>query len=426
MLAIKLIRANPDAVTRHLAVRGVDSSETIQRMLEEDQSRRELQHQLDELRAEVKRSSTAPPGSSGRARVRSIKPKMRILERDIRSAQMAMRELNLTLPNLPAAAVLEGGDSGTAREVRTWGDPSSALGDPRPHWELGPALGLDIEAGTRMSGSRFYVLRDQLARLEIALAAFMMDRHVERFGYRAVIPPFAVGRRAMFNCGQLPKFTDGVYHAPDDDLYFIPTAESALASLHQDEILRLEQLPLRYVAWSPCFRRESGSAGQDTRGILRVHQFTKCELFWFTRPERSYDDLESLVSHAESILQDLELPYRVVLLPAGDMGFAAAMTYDLEVWLPGQKTYREISSCSNVEAFQARRAGTRYRTGAGEKPRFVHMLNGSGLAVGRTMIALLENHQREDGSVHLPALLRPYMRDADRLEPRPAAEVSTV
>jgi len=301
--------------------------------------------------------------------------------------------------------------------LRPGGTPGTFDFPPREHWEIGEALGiLDFEAARRISGARFVVYRDLGARLDRALAAFMLDMHVYR-GYREVFTPFVVQRDCMVGTGQLPKFAEEAYVATDD-LYLIPTAEVPVTNLHRGEILEASQLPIRYAAWSACFRREAGSHGKDVKGMTRVHQFQKVELVKFVTPETSYEEHEALVRDAEEVLIRLELPYRVVSLCTGDLGFAAARCYDIEVWLPGQNAWREISSCSNFEDFQARRAGIRYRPGPGEKPRLVHTLNGSGLAIGRTIIALLENGQQADGSVRIPPALRPYLGGSDTIGPR--------
>jgi len=299
--------------------------------------------------------------------------------------------------------------------VRRHGEPRTFAFDPKPHWDLGPALGiLDFERATRMSGARFSVLLGGGARLARALINFMLDLHTREHGYKEVEPPFLVNANALRGTGNLPKFEQDLFKiAGDWDLFLIPTAEVPLANLHRDEILDGRVLPLSYTAYTPCFRSEAGSYGADVRGLIRQHQFDKVELVKFTTPDKSYEELESLTRNAEAVLERLDLPYRRMLLSSGDMGFAAAKTYDIEVWLPSQKTYREISSCSNTEAFQARRANIKFRSAGTGKAEFVHTLNGSGLAVGRTLIAILENNQQEDGSVVVPAALRPYMGGMD-------------
>jgi seryl-tRNA synthetase len=325
----------------------------------------------------------------------------------------------MTLPNLPDASVPEGRSAADNVEVRRHGDPRTYEFEPRPHWELGPALGiLDFERATRMSGSRFAVLLGAGARLARALINFMLELHTREHGYLEVEPPFLVNAEALRGTGNLPKFEQDLFRiAGEWDLFLIPTAEVPLTNLHRTEILDGRQLPLRYTAYTPCFRSEAGSYGADVRGLIRQHQFDKVELVKFTTPETSFDELESLTRNAEEVLQRLDLPYRTVLLCTGDMGFASAKTYDIEVWLPSQHTYREISSCSNTAAFQARRANIRFRREGTGKAEFVHTLNGSGLAVGRTLIAVVENYQQKDGSVVVPPALRPFMGGLEIIEP---------
>jgi len=337
---------------------------------------------------------------------------IRQLEMQLEQTEAQRSILLLTLPNLPHASVPVGGSADDNQEVRRHGEPRRFDFDPKPHWEIGAALGiLDFERATRMSGARFAVLMGAGARLERALIDFMLDVHTREHGYLEVQPPFLVNAAALRGTGNLPKFEQDLFKiAGDWDLFLIPTAEVPLTNLHREEILDAARLPLRYTAYTPCFRSEAGSYGADVRGLIRQHQFDKVELVKITTPDQSYDELESLTRNAESILERLGLPYRTVVLCTGDMGFAAAKTYDIEVWLPSQKTYREISSCSNTEAFQARRANIKFRTPGTGKAELAHTLNGSGLAVGRTLIAILENYQQADGSVVVPEVLRPYTR----------------
>jgi seryl-tRNA synthetase len=349
--------------------------------------------------------------AASKARAQQI----RQLELQLEQTEAQRSAILLTLPNLPHATVPAGKSAEDNQEVRRHGEPRAFDFDPKPHWELGAALGiLDFERATRMSGARFAVLMGAGARLSRALIDFMLDVHTREHGYTEVEPPFLVNAAALRGTGNLPKFEQDLFKiAGDWDLYLIPTAEVPLTNLHRDEILDGARLPLRYTAYTPCFRSEAGSYGADVRGLIRQHQFDKVELVKITAPDQSYDELESLTRNAESILERLGLPYRTVVLCTGDMGFAAAKTYDIEVWLPSQNTYREISSCSNTEAFQARRAGIKFRTAGTGKAEFAHTLNGSGLAVGRTFIAILENYQQADGSVIVPEALRPYMRGVD-------------
>jgi len=339
------------------------------------------------------------------------------LESELKQVEGQLDALLLTIPNLPDASVPLGRDAEANVEVRRVGEPRRFAFTPKAHWELGPELGiLDFERAAKISGARFTVLWDAGARLERALVQFMLDLHTRERGYREVLPPYLVTAQTLLGTGQLPKFESDLFktRAGERDLYLIPTAEVPVTNLHRDEILEASTLPLKYAAFSPCFRSEAGSYGKDVRGLIRQHQFHKVELVKLTTPETSMLELEGMLGDAEEVLKRLGLPYRVVVLSTGDMGFAAAKTYDIEVWLPGQNAYREISSCSNCTDFQARRAGLRYRPDAKAKPRFVHTLNGSGLAVGRTLIALLENGQEADGSVTLPEALRPYV-GIDRL-----------
>ena len=340
-------------------------------------------------------------------------------EEKLKKVEQEYRDLLLQLPNIPHASVPPGAEETDNQEISRWGDPRQFNFTPKAHWDLGPALGvLDFERAAKMSGSRFAVLFGDGAKLNRALINFMLALHTHEHGYTETATPFLVKDQALLGTGNLPKFEDDLFKVVGDrNLYLIPTAEVPLANLHRDEVLDGRRLPLSYVAYTPCFRSEAGSYGKDVRGLIRQHQFEKVELFKFTTPEQSYDEHETLTRHAEMVLEKLELPYRRVILCAGDMGFAAAKTYDLEVWLPGQQGYREISSCSNTEAFQARRANIKFRPEGSGKLRFVHTLNGSGLAVGRTFIAILENGQQKDGSVIIPKVLQPFMDGQEVMEP---------
>ncbi len=413
MLDLKDLTENLEEVERRLALRG--GAVDLAPLAEAAARRKALVQERDLVRAEQKTLSDRFRGASPeereplRARSKELAARVSALDAEVREAEARLQDLALGLPNLPHESVPVGRDAGDNVVVRAWGDPPAFSFRPRPHWEVGEALGvLDFEAARRVSGGRFVVYRGAGARLERALASFMLDLHVREHGYEEVFTPFLVTRDCMVGTGQLPKFEEEAY-AATDGFYLIPTAEVPVTNLHRDEILDAARLPRKYVAYSACFRREAGSYGKDVRGITRLHQFQKVELVKVVTPETSYDELEGLVRDAEEVLRRLNLAYRVVALCTGDLGFGAAKCYDLEVWLPGQGEYREISSCSNFEAFQARRAGIRYRPGPGEKPRFVHTLNGSGLAIGRTIIAILEQYQREDGSVVIPGALRPYL-----------------
>jgi seryl-tRNA synthetase len=342
---------------------------------------------------------------------------IRQLEVQLDQVEQQRSALLMNIPNLPHASVPVGADAADNQEVRRQGEPRTFDFEPRPHWDLGPALGIiDFDRATKMSGTRFSVLMGAGARLERALINFMLDIHTREHGYLEVEPPFLVNAEALRGTAQLPKFEQDLFKIGGDwDLFLIPTAEVPLTNLHRGEILDGRVLPLRYTAYTPCFRSEAGSYGADVRGLIRQHQFDKVELVKFTTPEQSYDELEALTKNAEEILKRLELPYRTVVLCTGDMGFASSKTYDIEVWLPSQKTYREISSCSNTEGFQARRANIKFRPDGTGKAEFAHTLNGSGLAVGRTLIAILENYQQADGSVVVPPALRPYMDGRERI-----------
>ena len=406
-------------IEARLRARGLDPSNELAELATAEAERRRLIPLVENL----KRDQNAAGEAVARAKKAGEDPSAVFAANKARAAEIREHEatlavveqrrdaLLLTLPNLPHESVPEGKSAADNPEVRRWGTPRRFDFEPRPHWELGPALGiLDFERATRMSGARFSVLSGMGARLARALINFMLDLHTRSHGYREVEPPFLVNAAALTGTGNLPKFEQDLFKISGDwDLYLIPTAEVPLTNLHREEILDGRQLPLKYTAYTPCFRSEAGSYGADVRGLIRQHQFDKVELVKFTTPETSHDELEKLTRDAETVLEQLELPYRRVLLCTGDMGFAAAKTYDIEVWLPSQKTYREISSCSNTEAFQARRAQIRFRPDGTGKAQFAHTLNGSGLAVGRTLIAILENNQQKDGTVVVPPALRAYV-----------------
>jgi len=427
MLDLKYIREHPDEVARALEPRG--GADLVKRLLFVDSIRRKcvtaveakkaLRNTATEEIAQAKRRGEDP--SEQMAQMRKLGDEIKEEDEKIWEDDRQIEALLLQLPNLPHPSVpVRSGEAN--QEVRRWGTPRQFGFAAKPHWEVGERLGiLDFERAAKLAKSRFSVLWGAGARLERALTQFMLDLHTREHGYREVWVPHLVNPATMQATGQLPKFEDQLFktHEPEGErpLYLIPTAEVPLTCLHGDEILGEQELPKRYVAFTPCYRREAGAAGQDTRGMIRQHQFDKVELVKVTAPATSYDELESMVKNAEEVLRRLELPYRAVLLASSDMGFASAKTFDLEVWLPGQGKYREISSCSNCEAFQARRARIRYRPAGGGKAEFVHTLNGSGLAVGRTFIAVLENFQEADGSVVIPEPLRPYMDGLARIAP---------
>ena len=419
MLDPGLLRDQIDGVRTALASRGVQADAELEQLATLEARRRRLIPELEGLKREqnaagdevarAKRQGLDASGIFAANKARS--QQIRQLEIQADQVDQQRTALLMTLPNLPHSSVPPGASAADNVEVRRHGEPRRFDFDPKPHWDLGPALGiLDFERATRMSGTRFSVLIGAGARLARALINFMLELHTREHGYTEVEPPFLVNSAALRGTGNLPKFEQDLFKIGGDwDLFLIPTAEVPLTNLHREEILDGRQLPLRYTAYTPCFRSEAGSYGADVRGLIRQHQFDKVELVKFTTPENSHEELESLTRNAEEILKRLELPYRTMLLCTGDMGFASAKTYDIEVWLPSQKTYREISSCSNTEAFQARRANIKFRREGTGKAEFVHTLNGSGLAVGRTLIAVLENYQQADGSVVVPDALRPYM-----------------
>jgi len=419
MLDPSYIRDHIEEVRTGLRNRGLDPDKSLEEIATLETARRRLIPELEALKraqntsgdeiARAKRmgQDTAPVQEANRARAQEIKQKGFQLD----SIEHQRMTAVINLPNLPHVSVPVGTSAADNVEVRRVGEPKGFDFTPQPHWDLGPALGIiDFERGTKLAGARFTVLSGAGARLSRALINFMLDVHTREHGYLEIEPPFLANTATLEGTGQLPKFEQDLFKiAGDWDLYLIPTAEVPLTNMHRGEILDGRTLPIRTTAYTPCFRSEAGSYGQDVRGLIRQHQFDKVELVKVTTPEQSYDELETLTENAEEILKRLDLPYRTMLLCTGDMGFAAAKTYDLEVWLPSQKTYREISSCSNIEAFQARRANIKFRGGGTGKAEFVHTLNGSGLAVGRTLIAILENYQQKDGSVVVPAALRPYM-----------------
>jgi seryl-tRNA synthetase len=435
MLDLKYVVENREAVLAMLASRGqgLDDVQAFRGLAGVDPwaldaERRALIQEVEQLRhrqrvagEEIARRGKANEDASElKAEMKGVADRIKAGDARLEEVKDAIRRFLLVVPNVPDAGVPVGKDASANVEVRRVGAPRAFDFTPKSHWDLGPELGiLDFERAARISGARFTVYWDLGARLERALIQFMLDLHGSR-GYREIIPPYLVTAETLTGTGQLPKFEGDLFKttAGDRDLYLIPTAEVPLTILHRDEILAASELPKKYVAFTPCFRSEAGSYGKDVRGLIRQHQFHKVELVKLTTPESSKDELEAMVADAEEVLKRLGLPYRVVVLSTGDMGFAAARTYDIEVWLPGQQAYREISSCSNCTDFQARRASLRYRKEPQAKPRFLHTLNGSGLAVGRTLIAVLENYQQKDGSVVVPDALRPYMGGTERITRR--------
>ncbi|PZN06651.1 MULTISPECIES: serine--tRNA ligase [Thermaerobacter] len=424
MLDLRFVRQNPEVVRAALRRRRVEEGD-LDALLEADARwRRDLQR-LEELRAQRNETSEAigrlrrqgADASELIAAMRRVGETIKELEERVRRLEQEIQERLLRIPMIPDPDVPEGDDAEDNVEVRRWGEPPRFDFEPKAHWDLGPALGiLDFERAAKITGARFTVFRDRGARLVRALIQFMLDLHTQEHGYTEVLPPFLVHRQSMVGTGQLPKFEDDAFRVADSDLFLVPTAEVPVTNLYRDEILDAAQLPIYHVAYTPCFRAEAGSAGRDTRGLIRQHQFDKVELVKFVHPDRSAEEHERLVADAEAVLQRLGLPYRVVLICTGDMGFAQAKQYDLEVWMPSYGRYVEISSCSNYRDYQARRANIRFRPEPGARPRFVHTLNGSGLAVGRTLAALLENYQQADGSVVIPEALRPYMGGVQRLQ----------
>ncbi len=426
MIDLKRLRQDPDG-SRASLLRRCDPSlgPLLDTLLDLDRRRRELLVQAETLKAErnaatadvARRKRSGEPADELMARLKTSGDEVKTLDGHLRELDSALDRHALALPNFPADEVPDG-DASANRVVRTWGEPPAFDFVPRPHWELGAALGiLDLPAGAKIAGSGFPLFRGPGARLVRGLAGFMLDLHTREHGYEEVAPPYLVNRAALTGTGQLPKFEDDLYAIGSDDLFLIPTAEVPVTNIHRDEILEAGDLPRGYCAWSPCFRREAGAHGKDTRGLIRVHQFDKVELVRFARPEESAAELLRLIGHAEAVLQRLELPYRVLELAAGDTGFASAHTFDLEAWAAGVGAWLEVSSASTFTDFQARRANVRFRPAPKAKPEFVHTLNASGVAFPRTIVALLENNQAADGSVRVPPALVPYL-GVDRLVPR--------
>ena len=421
MLDIKLIRSSPEKVEEALIKR--KEKINLDKVLELDRKRRELLLETGSLK-EKRNTVSERIGKLKREKkdaqemilaMREVSAKIKELDAQIKEIEDETAKILLEIPNIPHESVPVGEEEKDNVEIRKWGEPRKFDFIPLPHWDIGEALNiLDFERGAKVASARFTVLKGMGARLERALINFMLDLHTNEHGYKEIFPPFLVNAETMTGTGQLPKFENDLFKC-ENGLYLVPTAEVPLTNLHQQEILKEEDLPLYYTAYTACFRKEAGSYGKDVRGLIRQHQFNKVELVKICCPEDSYQELETLTRNAEEVLKRLELPYRVIVLCTGDMGFSAAKTYDIEVWLPAQERYREISSCSNCEDFQARRARIRYRSKDKEKVSFVHTLNGSGLAVGRTLVAILENYQQNDGSVVIPDTLRPYMGGIEKI-----------
>ena len=423
MLDLGFVRDNLELVKQRMRDRGLadplDDFEDLDRdrrkRLVEVESLKARRNQTSERIAVLKKQKQ--DASAPIAEMRELGERIAELDKEARSRDEQLRETLRNIPNLPHASVPVGTGAESNREVRRWGEPRRFDFKPKAHWDLGPALGiLDFERAAKISGSRFAVYKGVGAKLERALANLMLDLHTHQHGYTEVLPPFIVNSASLFGTGQLPKFAGDLFKLEGTDYWLIPTAEVPVTNLYRDEVLEAEALPVKHCAWTACFRSEAGAAGKDTRGVIRQHQFQKVELVKFALPETSYDELESLTRDAEAVLQQLNLPYRVVVLCTGDLGFSSAKTYDLEIWLPSSGEYKEISSCSNFEAFQARRANLRFRRGGQGKSEYLHTLNGSGLAIGRTWLAILENNQQADGSVVVPEVLRPYLDGLERIE----------
>jgi len=421
MLDIRHLRENFATVEAALANR--NSSIDLSGVIDLDSRRRALLGEGENLKAEKNRVSAFIGQTKDKsqlqgefARMKDVAAQIKQIDEELRQVEDELQQGLMLLPNIPHEDCPIGSSEDANREVRCWGEKTTFDFTPKAHWDLGEELAiLDFERGVKIAGARFVLYRGAGARLERALINFMLDLHTEQHGYMETLPPFLVNRASMTATGQLPKFADDLFHTEDVDLFLIPTAEVPVTNIHRDDIVTEAELPLNYTAYTPCFRKEAGSHGRDTRGLIRQHQFNKVELVKFTRPEDSDSQLQQLLGHAEAVLQQLKLPYRVVDLCTGDIGFSAARTFDLEVWLPGQSCYREISSCSNFRDFQARRAGIRFRREGAKKVELVHTLNGSGLAVGRTLVAILENYQQADGSIAIPEVLQPYMGGLEKI-----------
>jgi len=419
MLELRFIRENIDLVKEKIKLRGITNSR-IDEFVDIDRIRRELLSEVEDLRnrrktvsqeiAELKKQQA--DAETLIVEMRRVNDRIKEIEESLSGIEEDLQKIVMDIPNICHDSIPIGNDDSDNVEVKKWGEPSRFAFQPKAHWELGEADGtLDFKRAAKISGARFALLKGFASRLERALINFMLDLHTQKHGYQEVLPPFLVNSATMTATGQLPKFAADLFKAQDWDLYLIPTAEVPVTNIHRDETLAADDLPIKYCAYTPCFRSEAGSYGKDTKGLIRQHQFDKVELVKFTTPETSDDELESLLADAEEVLQLLQLPYRVVVLCSGDLGFSATKTYDIEVWMPAQNKYREISSCSNFLDFQARRGGIRYRPKGAKKSALLHTLNGSGLAVGRTLAAIYENYQQENGTIKLPAVLAPYFEN---------------
>ena len=424
MLDIKRIRDDFDGVKKAVELRG-KGDYGLDEIRELDLKRRKILAEVEQMKNHQKTASKQIPimKKEGKdtdelmAELKKLSDDIKVLDGQVAETEEALKDALLNVPNTPYKDVQEGVDDSDNEELRKWGEPRKFDFEEKTHWDVGEDLDiLDFERAAKIAGTRFTVYKGLGARLERAVINFMLDLHTEKQGYTEILPPFMVNRMAMTGTGQLPKFEEDMFYLPQKDYFLVPTAEVPVTNLLDDEILSAEDLPIYYTAYTPCFRAEAGSAGRDTRGLIRQHQFNKVEMVKFARPEDSYEELETLTANAEEILQILDIPYRVVRLSSGDLGFSAAMTYDIEVWMPSYGRYVEISSCSNFEDFQARRANIRFRPEEKGKPEFVHTLNGSGLAVGRTVAAILENYQQADGSVTIPEALIPYMGGIEKIE----------
>ena len=422
MLDIKYLRQNVEFVRRKMLERGQEMD--FGPFIAMDAKRLDILHEVELLRNERNTASKEIGEKKQRkedasaliARMGEVSTRIRELDEALKKTEAELNEMGMIIPNIPHESVAYGTSSEDNPIVRTWGEKKLFDFQPRPHWEIGEKTNtLDFARGAKITGARFTLYRGLGAMLERAIINFMLDLHIAEHGYTEILPPFLANRESMTGTGQLPKFAEDLFKVEKTDYYLIPTAEVPVTNIHRDEILSEKDLPIYYVAYSPCFRAEAGSYGKDTRGLIRQHQFNKVEMVKFTTPETSYDELEKLTLNAEEVLKRLNIPYRTVSLCTADLGFSSAKTYDVEVWLPGQDTYREISSCSNFDDFQARRASIRFRREGSGKVEFVHTLNGSGLAAGRTTVAVMENYQQTDGGVLIPEALRPYMRGIDRI-----------